>query len=66
MPTLLIPDLRSPHAAMASLPVKLPASLLARLRDQADRLGCSRGALARTLIVRGLEQLEAATAGEVA
>jgi hypothetical protein len=41
---------------MASLPLKLPAAVLRDLQAQADRLGCNRGALARTLIVRGLEQ----------
>jgi hypothetical protein len=46
---------------MASLPLKLPAASLAQLQAQANRLGCNRGALARTLIVRGLEQLQRAT-----
>jgi hypothetical protein len=49
---------------MASLPLKLPADALAQLQAQSDRLCCNRGALARTMIVRGLEQLEQATAAE--
>jgi hypothetical protein len=52
---------------MASLPLKLPADALTQLQAQADRLRCNRGALARTLIVRGLEQLQqTALAQEVA
>ena len=53
---------------MATLPVKLPAAALEALQDRADRLQCGRSALARTLIVQGLEQLESAAAidGEVA
>jgi hypothetical protein len=43
---------------MASLPLKIPADALAQLQAQSDRLRCNRGALARTLIVRGLAQLE--------
>jgi hypothetical protein len=38
---------------MAPLPLKVPAEALAQLQAQADRLRCNRGALARTLIVRG-------------
>jgi hypothetical protein len=49
---------------MASLPLKIPAPTLAQLQAQADRLRCNRGALARTLIVRGLEQLQQATAAQ--
>ena len=63
----VVPDLRNPGEAMASLPLKLPADALAQLQAQADRLRCNRGALARTLIVRGLEELQqAAAAAEVA
>ena len=54
----VVPDLREPGEAMASLPLKLPAAALAQLQAQAERLRCGRGALARTLIVRGLELLE--------
>jgi hypothetical protein len=49
---------------MASLPLKLPADALAQLQAQSDRLRCNRGALARTLIVRGLAQLEQVTAAQ--
>lgn len=63
-----LPDLRDPSRPMATLPVKLPAAALEALQDRADRLQCGRSALARTLIVQGLEQLESAAAidGEVA
>ena len=60
----VVPDLRRPGEAMASLPLKLPAAVLRDLQAQADRLGCNRGALARTLIVRGLEQQQQATAAQ--
>jgi hypothetical protein len=60
----VVPDLRAPGEPMSSLPLKLPADALAQLQAQADRLRCTRGALARTLIVRGLEQLEQATAAQ--
>ena len=60
----VVPDLRNPGEAMASLPLKLPAAALAQLQAQANHLRCNRGALARTLIVRGLEQLQQATAAQ--
>ena len=60
MPTADFPlaDLRRPGRPMEALPVKIPADLLQQLKQHADRLGCSRGALARALIVRGLGELE--------
>jgi predicted transcriptional regulator len=53
---------------MESLPVKVPADLMTQLQHRADRLGCSRAALARDLVAQGLERLESAAAidGEVA
>ena len=60
----VVPDQRAPGEAMASLPLKLPADALAQLQAQSDRLRCNRGALARTLIVRGLAQLEQATTAQ--
>jgi len=59
-----VPDLRDPAAPMTSLPLKLPPATLEALQDRAAALRCNRGALARTLIVRGLEQLEQATAAQ--
>ena len=60
----VVPDLRSPGQPMGSLPIKIPAVVLADLQAQADRLGCNRGALARTLLVRGLQQLQQANAAQ--
>jgi hypothetical protein len=60
----VVADHRHPGEPMCSLPLKLPAPTLALLQAQADRLRCNRGALARTLIVRGLAQLEQATAAQ--
>lgn len=61
MPTITapLPDLRRPGQPMAGIPVKLPADCAEILQAHADRIGASRGALARHLVVRGLEQLEA-------
>jgi hypothetical protein len=56
---LVVLDHRCPGQPMATLPVKIPAAALAQLQATADRLGCNRGALARTFLVQGLEQLEA-------
>jgi hypothetical protein len=58
---LVITDHRTPGQPMACLPLKIPADSLAQLQATATRLHCGRGALARTLIVRGLEQLQQAT-----
>lgn len=53
---------------MEALAIKIPPASGALLQAQADRLGTTRTALARTLIVQGLDQLAAAatTAEEVA
>lgn len=65
-PALIVPDLRTPGQPMATLPVKIPAECFEVLRSRAERLNTSRGALARMLLVQGLERLEtAAMAGEV-
>lgn len=58
----VVPDLRAPGQPMAALPIKLPAPALADLQAAADRFQCSRGALARTLLLKGLQQLQQATA----
>lgn len=46
---------------MAAVPLKLPADAAALLQGQADRLGTSRTALGRSLLMQGLAQLEAGT-----
>lgn len=56
-------DHRCQGQPMAPLPVKVPAAVAAQLQAQADRLGCNRTALARTLLLQGLAQLEAVTPG---
>jgi hypothetical protein len=43
---------------MANLPIKLPLSALDALQAQAERLRCNRSALARSLLIHGLQQLE--------
>lgn len=53
-----IPDLREPGQPMASLPIKLPLSALEALQAQADRMRCNHTALARTILLRELAQLE--------
>lgn len=59
--TFVVPDHRQPGEPMQSVPLKLPAAAVAQLEALAERLRCNRGALARTLIVSGLQQLEQAT-----
>jgi len=59
----VVPDHRCPGQPMAPMPLKLPPAALAQLQAQSDRLGCSRTALARTLLLQGLAQLEAVTPG---
>jgi hypothetical protein len=46
---------------MAPVPLKLPAEAAAQLQAAADRLGTSRTALGRALLMQGLAQLEAGT-----
>lgn len=65
-PPLIVPDLRAPGRPMPTLPIKLPADCLASLQSRAEQIGTTRGALARTLVVQGLQRLEAAAASEVA
>jgi len=62
---LLLSEHRTPGVPMQACPVKLPLADHARLHLQAERLRCYPSALARTLVIRGLDQLEATTAGEV-
>jgi hypothetical protein len=57
----LLPDLRRPSQPMTGIPVRLPAAAADALQEHADRLGASRGAVARHLIVSALE-LETVTA----
>lgn len=62
----VVPDLREPGQRMAALQLRIPSTGLEALQEQADRLRCGRVALARALVLQGLEQLEQTTAGEVA
>ena len=57
----VVPDCRRPGQPMATLPVKVPPVALEQLQAMADRLGCNRTALARTLLLQGLAQLQAGT-----
>lgn len=54
----LLAELRRPGAPMQACPLKLPSDRLQQLRRQADRIGCYQSALARALVLRGLDQLE--------
>lgn len=56
--SFVIADHRRPGQPMVSQPLKIPAAAAAQLQAQADRLQCNRGALARALLLQGLEQLE--------
>ena len=55
--TFVVGDYRHPGRPMAALQIKLPVNAIDDLGHRAQALGCSRGALARDLIVRGLAQL---------
>jgi predicted ArsR family transcriptional regulator len=59
MPTFSdrLPDLRRPGQPMASIPMKLPEMYAVALQDYADRLGVSRSAAARHLMVTTLDEL---------
>lgn len=56
---LVIPDCRCPGRPMVSLPLKVPDEAAAELQRQAERLGCSRTALGRTLLMEALKRLQA-------
>ena len=58
-PPFLIADHRLPGEPMKSFPLKVPADALLRLQSQADRLKCNKTALGRTLLLKGLKELEA-------
>lgn len=62
----VLADYRRTNEVMATLPLKLPSDAITQLQAQADWLRCNRGALARTLIIRGLEQLQETTTAPVA
>jgi hypothetical protein len=55
----LLPDLRRPGQPMTGIPVKIPSDYADTLQEHADRIGASRGALARHLVVSALQELEA-------
>ena len=61
----VIADCRRPGEPMAALPLKLPQAAAVQLQATAERMGCSRTALARALLLNGLAQLQA-PASEVA
>ena len=44
---------------MAALPLKLPQAAAVQLQSTAERLGCSRTALGRALLLQGLALLQA-------
>ncbi len=58
-------DLRCPDEPMQPFGLKLPADLIQRIGRQAASLKTTLAALARTLVLRALEQLEQASDGEV-
>lgn len=62
----VVPDTRTPGQPMSCLPLKLPADALEALQLQAATLRTNRTALARALLLQGLEQLTTATAQGVA
>ena len=59
-PPLIVPDIRRPGALLTPMSMRLPPALVVDLDAQAIRLGCSRVALSRALLARGVEQLKEA------
>lgn len=59
----LLMEHRAPGRPMRPLTVKLPVAADALLRDQAQLMACHPTALARALVVQGLNQLQAADSG---
>lgn len=56
--SLRLGEHRTPGQPMKALPIKLPLDELNRLHNQAERLRCFPSALARTLVISGLDQLD--------
>jgi len=56
---LLLTEQRTTGEPMRPLPLRLPAAQLERLNSHAERLRCYPTALARSLVCRGLDQIEA-------
>lgn len=61
-PFLLV-EHRAPGRPMRPLTLKLPPDADDLLRERAQALGCYPTALARALLVQGLDQLQAAAQG---
>lgn len=58
MVTLAIPDFRRPGSQQFQLGLRVPVAAVQRLDTQATRIGSTRAALARALLMRGLAELE--------
>ena len=56
--SLRLGEHRTPGQPMKALPIKLPLDELNRLRNQAEGLRCFPSALARALVINGLDQLD--------
>lgn len=54
----LLAEIRRPGAPMRPCPLKLPPDRLEQLHRQANRLQAYPSALARALVVAGLDQLD--------
>jgi len=54
----LFTELRRPGSPMQPCPLKLPSDRLEQLHRQANRLQAYPSALARALVVQGLDRLE--------
>lgn len=59
MEPFIIRDHRTPGQPLQTLPLKIPGERLEALQAQAERIGCSRGALGRALLLGALANLEA-------
>ena len=57
---LIVPDTRRPGALTEPHTLRLEPAVVAELEGQAARLGCSRAALHRALLARGVAELREA------
>ena len=59
--SLEIKDFRCPSQPMVTFPLKLPPDVIAKLKSMANQKGTSQTALARTLLIKIMNELEQST-----
>jgi hypothetical protein len=59
--SLEITDFRCPGQPMVAFPLKLPPDAIAKLKSMANQKGTSQTALARTLLIKIMNELDQST-----